>query len=42
MTFDVQAEMLEGLGEAVAVKIMQDILTELATVTGGNMPSGAI
>jgi hypothetical protein len=41
-TFDLQGEMLEGLGYAIAVKQMKVILAALAAVSGSDMASGAI
>ena len=41
VTFDVQIEMMEGLGFAIAVKIMSAILTTLLAVTEGSQPSGS-
>ena len=46
VTFDVQAEMAEGLGHAIAVKILSDILEELmdlvdSTTTAVAMPHGS-
>ena len=41
VTFDVQAEMAEGLGHAIAYKIMSDILTELLANDAVGMPKGA-
>jgi len=38
VTFDVQAEMMEGLGHAIAKKIMADILASLMGTTAANMP----
>jgi hypothetical protein len=45
VTFDIQAEMAEGLGHAIAVTMMKDILgatSGLGSVTGANMPNGSI
>ena len=45
VTFDVQAEMAEGLGHAIAKMMMTDILTGasgLASVSGADMPSGSV
>jgi len=42
VTFDVQAEMLEGLGHAIAKKIMGKLIYTLLNTTAGNMPSGAV
>lgn len=41
VTFDVQAEMAEGLGHAIAVCILTDILTALQAITVYGMPLGA-
>jgi hypothetical protein len=41
VTFDVQAEMAEGLGHAIAYKMMADILTELLADDAVGMPLGA-
>ena len=41
VTFDVQAEMAEGLGHAIAAKMMKDILATLQSVTVGNQPYGS-
>jgi hypothetical protein len=41
VTFDVQAEMAEGLGHAIAKKMMGDILYTLMGVTKGNTPFGS-
>jgi hypothetical protein len=41
VTFDVQAEMAEGLGHAIAAKMMKDILDTVLAVTAANQPSGA-
>jgi hypothetical protein len=41
VTFDVQAEMMEGLGHAIAKKMMADIIYYLLNTTVGNMPYGA-
>ena len=40
VTFDVQAEMAEGLGHAIAAKMMKDILATLMNVTPANEPAG--
>ena len=45
VTFDVQAEMAEGLGHAIAKMMMADILTGasgLASVSGAHMPAGEV
>jgi hypothetical protein len=42
VTFDVQAEMAEGLGHAIAKKIMADIIKTLLTVDGSSMPHGSL
>jgi hypothetical protein len=41
VTFDVQAEMAEGLGHAIAAKMMKDIFTTLLAVTPSGEASGA-
>lgn len=41
VTFDVQAEMAEGLGHAIAAKMMEDILETLLSVTPSQEPAGA-
>ena len=41
-TFDLQGEMLEGLGFAIAVKQMKVIIAALAAVDGEDMPSGSV
>ena len=41
VTFDVQAEMAEGLGHAIAYKILSDILTAVLAVPVLNMPYNA-
>jgi hypothetical protein len=40
ITFDVQAEMAEGLGHAIAVRIMKDILDAVVAVQASQMPYG--
>jgi hypothetical protein len=40
VTFDVQAEMAEGLGHAIAAKMMEDIIETLLAVTPSDEPSG--
>ena len=45
VTFDIQAEMAEGLGHAIAVTMMKDILgatSGLGSITGAKMASGAV
>ena len=42
VTFDVQAEMAEGLGHAIAKKIMGDIIYALLNATASSMPHGGI
>jgi hypothetical protein len=41
VTFDIQAEMLEGLGQAVAVKILKDILGTALNCSASAQASGA-
>jgi hypothetical protein len=40
VTFDVQAEMMEGLGHAIAKKVMAEIIKKLLSCTPANMPKG--
>ena len=40
VTFDVQAEMMEGLGHAIAKKIMGKLIRALLDTTEANMPHG--
>jgi hypothetical protein len=40
ITFDVQVEMMEGLGFAIAVKIMISVMSTLLAVTEGDQPAG--
>jgi hypothetical protein len=40
-TFDIQGEMLEGLGKAIAIKVMKVVIAKLLAVTTANQPSGA-
>jgi len=40
VTFDLQGEMLVGLGKAIATKIMKVIIAKLKAVTQANQPSG--
>jgi hypothetical protein len=40
-SFDLQGELLEGLGQAIAIKILKDVLATILAVTEGNQPSGA-
>ncbi len=40
-TFDLQGELLEGLGQAIAIMILKDVLATVLAVTEANQPSGA-